>query len=532
MRKSILCIILTLLMVFSALPVTANAADKDNLAPISIDFVYYPNTNTAVAYWEPIYNAARYNIWFENNRPGDGKFIQVGSVLSQNADSCTRTFDSSFFLNDGWGGSDYQVMIEAVDQYGKTIASGRSNIITTNIELLDTPAATFGTNGVVSWDPVPNAKSYTVLIYRSDLQFHVRADTSGQTRVDFSEHLTVGDQYLAFVTAKNGKDFRDSLSCQTNLVTYQGRIVVSKFVISGITEPVEGQAPDGECRIPVNCGYRPTIPHYGYVTWYTEDGDIMNPDTDTFTAGKKYSAQVTLIPNEGYEFAETGLTGTMNGKDTTKSIFIASPKKRINMSRWFTCSQSTVISSVAVTGVVAPKAGERPTYYAIAPSGAGYAVEDYDDDNCWRNGLCWYHAGSEMSFTDRFVAGEVYTAQVSLVPASAAYHFATSGLSGTLNGNRATVGAFSPTTAAENIYVQYTFICSSGVLLGDADTDGSVTIFDATAIQRTLVSLDVSAFDRDAADADEDGGLTILDATAIQRWLVKLPTNQHIGTVV
>ena len=189
------------------------------------------------------------------------------------------------------------------------------------------------------------------------------------------------------------------------------------------------------------------------------------------------------------------------------------------------------ISSAAdVSQPVAPKANARPTYFSSAPAGAGYAVEDYDDDNCWQNGVCWYHNGSEMSFSERFAAGETYTAQVSLVPASAACYFASSGLSGTLNGKQATVGAFSPSTAAENIYVQYTFTCSSGVLLGDVDSDGEVMIIDATAIQRRLVSLEVASFDPDAADADEDGKLTILDATAIQRHLVKLPTNERIGT--
>lgn len=66
-------------------------------------------------------------------------------------------------------------------------------------------------------------------------------------------------------------------------------------------------------------------------------------------------------------------------------------------------------------------------------------------------------------------------------------------------------------------------------LLGDADDDGSVTILDATAIQRKLANLSVSAYNEQAADADQDGSIMILDATAIQRYLASLPTNDSIG---
>ena len=65
--------------------------------------------------------------------------------------------------------------------------------------------------------------------------------------------------------------------------------------------------------------------------------------------------------------------------------------------------------------------------------------------------------------------------------------------------------------------------------VGDVDTDGIVTVLDATAIQRHLADMPNESFDAAAADADGDGVITILDATAIQRWLVRLPTNENIG---
>ena len=70
---------------------------------------------------------------------------------------------------------------------------------------------------------------------------------------------------------------------------------------------------------------------------------------------------------------------------------------------------------------------------------------------------------------------------------------------------------------------------SDGYIVGDVDGDGEVTILDATAIQRMLVSLPVESFIEAAADADGDGELTILDATAIQRSLAGLPSSDDIG---
>ena len=57
-------------------------------------------------------------------------------------------------------------------------------------------------------------------------------------------------------------------------------------------------------------------------------------------------------------------------------------------------------------------------------------------------------------------------------------------------------------------------------LRGDTDGDGTVTIVDATLIQRNLAKLSTSAFNAQAADADADGNVTIMDATRIQNVLV------------
>lgn len=59
--------------------------------------------------------------------------------------------------------------------------------------------------------------------------------------------------------------------------------------------------------------------------------------------------------------------------------------------------------------------------------------------------------------------------------------------------------------------------------IGDANSDGIVSISDVTAIQQYLVGIiDDSVIDLSAADVDGDGVLTIYDATYIQRFIARL----------
>ena len=67
-------------------------------------------------------------------------------------------------------------------------------------------------------------------------------------------------------------------------------------------------------------------------------------------------------------------------------------------------------------------------------------------------------------------------------------------------------------------------------ILGDADGDGIVTIFDVTWIQRLLLDMKVpETFSETAADADADGEISIIDATWIQRLLSGKKIPHSIG---
>lgn len=59
--------------------------------------------------------------------------------------------------------------------------------------------------------------------------------------------------------------------------------------------------------------------------------------------------------------------------------------------------------------------------------------------------------------------------------------------------------------------------------IGDSDGDGSVTVLDATAIQKDLAKLYTIDEERiEPSDVDYDSSITILDATAIQKYLASL----------
>lgn len=71
---------------------------------------------------------------------------------------------------------------------------------------------------------------------------------------------------------------------------------------------------------------------------------------------------------------------------------------------------------------------------------------------------------------------------------------------------------------------------AAGTMLGDADSDGAVTIKDVTCIQRTLAELPVTGgISEPAADIDGNGVVDIADATLIQMWLAEIDTSYPIG---
>ena len=70
---------------------------------------------------------------------------------------------------------------------------------------------------------------------------------------------------------------------------------------------------------------------------------------------------------------------------------------------------------------------------------------------------------------------------------------------------------------------------AQSLILGDADTNGKVSIADTTTLQRRCANIAVSSFSPAAADVDKDGVFDLLDATLIQYWLSKATSDTYIG---
>ncbi len=74
---------------------------------------------------------------------------------------------------------------------------------------------------------------------------------------------------------------------------------------------------------------------------------------------------------------------------------------------------------------------------------------------------------------------------------------------------------------------------SKQILVGDVDMDGSVSIKDATTIQKYLVeSVEFTADQKIAGDSDGDGKVTIKDATLVQKYLVESDECGNVGQYV
>ena len=91
-------------------------------------------------------------------------------------------------------------------------------------------------------------------------------------------------------------------------------------------------------------------------------------------------------------------------------------------------------------------------------------------------------------------------------------------------------GEATVTASAGGSSVEIPIVSSlSPVLLGDADRDNEVAIYDTTIIQRKIVNMDVKRFSSVTADVDGDGETTVYDATFVQRWLANINTRYPIG---
>ena len=101
--------------------------------------------------------------------------------------------------------------------------------------------------------------------------------------------------------------------------------VIDNVEITGVVIPIEGETPKYDCIIPEDCGY-----YIDAVYWENSSYQRLDED-DTFVAGKAYTFNIVLFPEDGYTFKDRSeLKATVNGDKASKiSIYANAPESRI-----------------------------------------------------------------------------------------------------------------------------------------------------------------------------------------------------------
>ena len=269
--------------------------------------------------------------------------------------------------------------------------------------------------------------------------------------------------------------------------------------------------------------------------WNVGSTHLTVADHPVAQEGVTYKAVFVVTPTdkENYQFAPLDkITTTVNGSTDVKLWKSSSATYYISYT-FAPPAEITIVDSVDLT-ITAPEAEKALSYDAVVINGVGCRVQKYDSDNIFKNGVVWsdsYDFNHQYQVGTKAHAGMNYGVCIWIeLTDSAKYQFAENeDFNATVNGWHAFANKINDTTYSIAMLFS---VPKNGCLLGDSDTDGEVSILDATYIQRYLAELPIDKFDSDAADADEDGEVTILDATAIQRHLAGLPANERIGTLI
>ena len=193
------------------------------------------------------------------------------------------------------------------------------------------------------------------------------------------------------------------------------------------------------------------------IAWY-DSNNSMKYSGDIAETGKQYEVWIGLTPTVG-SFAQRS-TLEKNAKVNGQKAGIVSGNGSIWVKYTYPAAEGpaapTQIKSVEIK-VTEPVLGQVPVYNAYVPNDYGYVVEDYNVLP-YKYGVAWFHSnGGEMRADEVFEAGHSYRVNVSLIPTSESYVFATSGINATVNGKKAAAEAYNDWTAEQNIGVSYTY---------------------------------------------------------------------------
>lgn len=178
--------------------------------------------------------------------------------------------------------------------------NGTANKLTVKIQkALSSPAPTSFDNGVAKWGSVENADSYSVQIYKDDVEFGDPVSVKG-TEHDFSSTLKDGGSYRFTVIAISDKpEFGDSNeSSKSAAYDVKGKLTAPKIVLTpdyengGIKYQITDTNPDGTVAqyiIEIYSGKTKLADYEASV----KAGNL--PCDTNIKAGSEYTAKVTAV---------------------------------------------------------------------------------------------------------------------------------------------------------------------------------------------------------------------------------------------
>ena len=280
--------------------------------------------------------------------------------------------------------------------------------------------------------------------------------------------------------------------------------VIENITVVDVTAPVAGEYPSYTYNI-LGSGYQMNTSKnaYLYVYWenppekwyYIKNGiswwDVTDGgydyvyENDTFIPGHQYQCKVYLKVEDGFEFAYNNgtptVTATMNGNTAETTMYGSGLQWEQQVTYTFTCSQAEV-SSVEVSGIDAPVAGQTPDYTGTVGNAALYGFANYGYNAA---GFWWYDSeDNPLTSEDKFAAGETYKLEIKLTSAMieqvVASRFKTP-VTATLNGKA--VDSSDVMANSSTVYIYQTYTCKetsavfvSGSVTSFNDASGDITL--------------------------------------------------------
>ena len=269
------------------------------------------------------------------------------------------------------------------------------------------------------------------------------------------------------------------------------------------------------------------------ITWKNDDGTVIDTTTVAYgdvpthdDASKDATAQYTYT-FLGWNPAVTSVTGDAEYTATYSSAVNEYTVTWVN-------GEDVLLTDTVAYGETPEYTGETPTKASTAEydySFAGWTPEvdavtgdvtyTATFDSTQRSyTITWKNDDGSVIDTTTVSYGEVPTHADATKDATEQYTY--------------TFAGWTPEIVAVTGDAEYTanFEAVAKTLLGDADGDGEVTIFDVTFIQRFLAHMPGVVINEAAADVDGDGEVSIIDVTLIQRHLASMPVKYPIDQYV